>query len=333
MVAAMAITAMTVEATAQRVINLQNQTGVYGGTTDTTLYEDVPDSSLGGGRFLYVGNSLDSQERRVLIRFALPVIPENEEITQAELFIRLYGIEGFRMPAPGTATPVGTPVPLSIRAHRLISGWVEGTSERVLDDTAMPIEANPGDATWRSSRHNTALWSTAGGDYSPEVSGFGAAYSYAGDSGIPYQYVRFTGLQLVDDVRLWREQPSLNHGWVILADSRLIEGNVYRFSSSEFLESEGPIESGKPILRLTLMPRSSTPTPTPTITPTPGPTGTTPNPTVSMTTMPPATATPTMVPMRADVIPLLLGISVGDLRSDWNFDNRVDAGDLALSRR
>lgn len=333
LVAAMAITMCYAEVQAQRVIELQQRTGVYGGNVDTTIYADFPDSALGGGRFLYIGNSLDAQERRVLIRFALPEIPENEEITQVELFIRLYGVESYRMPAPGTITPVGTPAPLAIRAQRMITGWGEGTRDRILDDMGMAVEANNGDATWRSSRHNSTLWGTPGGDFSPEISAFGAMNRYADDSGISYSYVRFAGLQMIDDVRLWREQPSLNHGWVLRADSTLTQGNVFRFASSESLETEGPVESGRPILRITVMPRAATPTATPTVTPTPGPTGTTPNPTVSMTTMPPTTPSPTTPPMRADVKPLLLGIAVGDLRSDWNFDNRVDAGDLALARR
>ena len=67
-------------------IILQNGLNNFSGTDDTSIYENQPENTNGGGNYLYAGATSQSV-RRALIRFDLSTIPEQAIVESVSLHL------------------------------------------------------------------------------------------------------------------------------------------------------------------------------------------------------------------------------------------------------
>lgn len=166
---------------------------------DNTLYED-PDGSLSNakGEFMFVGLGEDGLWRNAVIKFDIAGnIPEDATIMDARLTMR-NNKAGFFLSR--------------VTLHRALADWGEGTS-MVVGDVIAGEPATTGDATWKHRFYPDTEWATLGGDYDDSPSG---SVDVRGTSF--YTWPR-TGT--LADARHWLQNPSANHGWVLVADDSL----------------------------------------------------------------------------------------------------------------
>lgn len=191
----------------------------YDGTSDTTIYEDLPENSGGGFPLIFAGKTVSSF-RRALIRFDLSSIPASTLIEEASLTLLLdySGLEA-------ADTDVYT-------LHRLTAPWGEGNLQNegpAFGGTGSPAEV--GDATWLSSFHQGLDWETPGGDFEsiPSASLVIARWNSVTPSANLYE---FSSPQMAADVQNWIENPEDNFGWILLGNESLSR-SARRFHSSE----------------------------------------------------------------------------------------------------
>jgi hypothetical protein len=188
--------------------------GGYAGFEDTSLFSENENSGGGsGGVFAGTNGQLDT--RRALIRADFSMIPEGSTITDVSL----------QMTVMMSGNNFGN---VDFTLHRVLQDWGEGDVVG-LSEGGFGATAAPGDATWLSNAHGTSSWTDAGGDFAPNVSATAAA-------GLAGTTATWGGPSLVADVQGWIENPSSNHGWLILS---AIEGEfkrVKKFHSSEALQ-------------------------------------------------------------------------------------------------
>ena len=178
---------------------------------DTTLIED-PAGSLanGSGPFLFVGrtNQAENSLRRGLLFFDVAaVLPANALIEEVALV--LYQSQG----------NVGLNDICLVRAQE---SWGEGTSA---SGGGLGAPAQPGDATWLHTFYPTTYWVQPGGQFIGRAS----ACQTVDANG----YYRWESTNhLVQDVRLWLQEPSQNNGWELVGDELTLQ-NAKRFASRE----------------------------------------------------------------------------------------------------
>lgn len=160
---------------------------------DNTIYKD-PFGALsnGAGNTLYVGrNSTGEIRRGVLIFDIVGTIPAGSTITAARLRLRRT-IDL----ASGSET---------LRAHKLLADWGEGTSNDTSGTGAGAASAT-GDVTWLHRFYDTDDWTTDGGDFESTAS----ATSFLG------AIVDFDSAQMAADVQEWLDNGG-NFGWLLKA--------------------------------------------------------------------------------------------------------------------
>ena len=189
----------------------------YTGTEDTSLYQDRPDNTNGGGVHLFAGITAQSQARRALIRFDLTgAMPAGSTIQQATLRLTVNrGREG------------DTTNTLS----RLVADWGEGNVDAG-EPGGLGASAMPGDATWVQSFHQQTSWAQNGGDYA-------AAQTMAVVGEAVGSVATFTSAAMAVDVQFWLENPAQNFGWLIRGNESSLQ-NARRYSSSEAQSAESP---------------------------------------------------------------------------------------------
>ncbi len=194
---------------------------------DNTLYENVPDSSNGAGKYLFIGQTgedsgIPASFRRALLEFDLSAIPANAVIESVQVAFTINKIPGF-----GAVSDSAT-------LHRMLRDWGEGTSS-ALGAEGQGIAAQPGDATWNHAFFNTAPWSVAGGDFAVAASAvtpFGVAEP---------ETMTFTSTpDLVADVQGWVKKPANNFGWILKGDEITIR-NARRLASRENQDDPIPV--------------------------------------------------------------------------------------------
>ncbi len=189
-------------------------------TADTSLFSEG-ELSNGGGDYLFTGLILTGAERRALLRFDLSAIPLGATIDSASLEVTV------------SRTISGT---VSVRLHRLLNDWQEGSVDAPgQEGTGAPASA--GDATWLARRLGSELWTEPGGDFDPLESARAGLrdngrYSYSGDA-------------LAADVQAWLDQPSSNHGWLLLGNPAAGFGSAKRLNSRE-----NPDPASRPLLTI-----------------------------------------------------------------------------------
>ena len=187
--------------------------GTIPASQDNTLYEDPKGSlSNGSGDFLFVGRISpmggELLRRAVLAFDVADHVPQGATINSANLTLHMSRTSAAAHPAA---------------LHRLGADWGEGASDAGSPGgRGAPPEA--GDATWIHRFFDTDLWTTPGGDYATTASGttvIGAIGSYV-----------WSGSGMVADVQAWVDQPSSNHGWILIGNEA-IHTTAKRFDSRE----------------------------------------------------------------------------------------------------
>jgi hypothetical protein len=108
--------------------------------------------------------------------------------------------------------------------HVLTTEWTEGPSDAPGQEGAgAPSEA--GDVTWLHTTYPAVFWTNPGGDFSAVVS----ASTLVGDNGT----YTWSTIQMAADVQAWLDDPSSNHGWILIGNEDSTDATAYRFGSRE----------------------------------------------------------------------------------------------------
>jgi hypothetical protein len=181
---------------------------------DATIYEDGNGTNANGsGSYLFTGRSEsrnDSAERRALLAFQITeAIPEGSTITSVSLDLTMS-----RTNSGGQ----------TVGLHRLLENWSEGPSDPPGQEGS-GTTAEAGDVTWMHREFPDTLWTTSGASFAQLAS----ATMQVVDEG---DYSYSSTPELVADVQGWLDDPSSNHGWVLVVDSPP-SGSAKRFDSRE----------------------------------------------------------------------------------------------------
>lgn len=207
---------------------------------DNTIYDHpFADLSNGAGNFLHVGTTPGGPSgltRRALIRFDLSAIPPGSTV------------ESCRLDMVCSIVRTGDTVARTASLHRLTVSWGEGTSGCCGSGTGTGSGegggslATAGDATWRHRMWDTVLWAAPGGDFVATPSA-GVDIAAAG----PVTWASAPGL--VADAQQWVDDPSANHGWILVGDETEPLGSGRRFDSRT-----NPTAANRPMLTVTYAP-------------------------------------------------------------------------------
>jgi hypothetical protein len=203
--------------------DLRAETLTLGAALDATLIED-PRGELanGAGPALFVGRTSQSTGslRRALLFFDVAAaLPRGVEIESVELVLVL--------------TPSHDPL-ASVSLHRVLSPWSEGPSA---SSGGSGAQAQSDDATWLHTRYPSEFWALPGGDHAPDASGTAAVKE-------PGIYSWPTTPALVADVQRWLDEPTSNHGWLLIGDESAPS------TSKRFASRQEPNTDLQPRLRI-----------------------------------------------------------------------------------
>lgn len=193
---------------------------------DSSIFSDELNNSNGLGISLFAGRTGGDESRRALIAFDIAaVVPAGARIEEAEL--TLTSFRNSRSDA--SADDVFT-------LHAITTDWGEASAP---GSDSGPLggggtSAADGDATWLSSFHDGASWSTPGGDFVSSASAQQTVGLVTAPDSLP---VTWSGIGLVADVQNWLDNPASNFGWVVIGDSNNGERTARLFGSRE--RSEG----------------------------------------------------------------------------------------------
>jgi hypothetical protein len=181
---------------------------------DASIYEEGNGTDANGsGSYLFTGRTAaqgGSAERRALLSFPIAAsIPEGSTIASVSLEVTM------------SKTISGAQV---VGLHRLLEGWSEGPSNPSGNEGGGATGV-AGDVTWIHREFPDSLWSTPGAAFVQSAS---ATLQVADVGG----YTFSSTPQLVDDVQDWLDDPSSNHGWVLVVDAPPT-GSAKRFDSRE----------------------------------------------------------------------------------------------------
>lgn len=175
-----------------------------------TAYDTISD----GGPNVWVSTTAGDVVRRGLLRFDLGRIPQGARITSVELKL----------------TQLRARAGHEVRVHRVTSAWQEAVS--TAGDFGQGVNALPGDVTW-SHRSRPALpWTQAGGDFVAQPS---TSLNVAASTTVTYTWP--STARFVADAQLWLDQPSSNHGIILIGDEANSQ-SAKRFAAREFDDPE-----------------------------------------------------------------------------------------------
>jgi len=198
-------------------------------SADNTIYNDPDTYSNGAGVYMVVGqtNTVGGGVRRGLVKFDLSTaVPAGSTIDSVIVQLHM------------SRTKV---VSKEIRMHKLLESWGEAGSDAGVgpgnggagQGPGIGAPAEIGDATWLYRMYDTVAWSTPGGNYAST----GSAIADVNDVG----NYRWTSTKLKEDVQGWIDDPSSNHGWILIG----IEGET---SAKRFDTRENATEAARPKL-------------------------------------------------------------------------------------
>jgi spore coat protein A len=195
---------------------------------DNTLYEPIAqdafaDRSDGAGPTMFTGKVKDADAdptagtrvavRRAVLEFDIAAsIPAGATIDSVQLTM--------------FCDKVGQNANFGVGLHRALSEWGEGTSNTGNSQQGRGEPATTNDATWRHTFYPSQFWSTPGGDYALTAS----ATRLVGPAGASYTWGSTSGM--VADVQTWLNNPSQNHGWIIIGTETQIQ-TTKRFATRE----------------------------------------------------------------------------------------------------
>jgi hypothetical protein len=219
------------------------ETVVIPAAADNTMYDHPSvDLSNGAGNFLHIGTTPGNPvglTRRALIRFDLSAIPAGSTIQSCRLDMHCSIIR------------TGDTAARAAGLHRVTASWGEGTSGCCGSGNgsgsgegggSLPT---PGDATWRYRSFDTVLWAAPGGDFASTAS---ASTDIAAAGPVSWT----STAALVADAQGWVDDPSGNHGWILIGDESDPLGSGRRLDSRT-----NPTASNRPGLTVTYTPPST----------------------------------------------------------------------------
>lgn len=209
---------------------------------DTTLHSISPANNMGGHTHLAIGTTAKDTPARGLVRFDLSSIPTNAAVSSATITFNLPAIN-----RPDTTGSVYV-------AHRILTGWGEGTKTGNLGAVA-----TAGEATWQHSSFPTT-WATPGGQPGTDYAAAPSATDLLGPAPGVYSIDSTRGL--VTDVQHWLSSPQENFGWLLKVADETVGQTARQFSSREtpngaLLRVEYSVGPA-PELRITTIERIST---------------------------------------------------------------------------
>ena len=178
---------------------------------DATLIESAEGNTANGsGPIFFAGRTNQPAHgiRRALVYFDVAsALPKNAIIDFANLTLYQQS---------------NNPEEVDVSLYRLQTGWGEGVSS---SSGGRGRPAENGDSTWLHRFWPSRQWQQPGGEF---ISRASATQSVAGDG-----VCRWPGTShLINDVRLWLQQPEQNFGWLLRGDENT-PGTAKRFSSRE----------------------------------------------------------------------------------------------------
>lgn len=195
-------------------------------SADATLYEGDGSLANGSGSYFFVGRTEDRNgavERRAVLAFDVAgSVPAGATITAASLDVTMS-----RTISGGQ----------TVQLRRVTESWNEGPSD-ASDQEGGGATSQNGDATWVHREFPNSSWASAGGSFSPTVSG---SQQIAGTG--PYTFVSTT--QMVADVQAWLDDGATNFGWAIVMPS---PGTG---SAKQFRSRESSSMGSRPMLNVT----------------------------------------------------------------------------------
>jgi hypothetical protein len=192
---------------------------------DATLFSEDGALASGADDGTFVGYTRANATRRTLVRFDLSAIPSNAAVSNATLSMSV-------------TRALNSPLDIDVTVHRMLATWGEGTSTAAVGGGAGG-QATPDSATWTHRFWPTTPWTTTGGDFEATSSGsrlIGPVNTYAWPSS--------TGM--VSDVQGWVQNPTSNHGWMVIAAEFGAIVTAKRLASREFATA-----SQRPTLTIT----------------------------------------------------------------------------------
>ncbi|MCL4211792.1 MAG: DNRLRE domain-containing protein [Phycisphaeraceae bacterium] len=195
-----------------------------GAMRDNTLFFHAEGAiSNGAGQHFFAGVNSQNNLRRGLLAFDIVgAVPAGATITGVSLTLHLSS---------------ANPAPRMMTLHRILTAWGEGASDAPGEE-GNGAPAQPGDATWRHTFHDTQFWTTPGGDFDAAASGG----LLVGDVGF-YTWSSVLGNPgMVVDVQQWLDNPALNHGWLLRGDESTTS------TAKRFDTREHPTTEFRPVL-------------------------------------------------------------------------------------
>jgi hypothetical protein len=178
---------------------------------DATLIEDGSGAlANGSGPHLFAGRTSQSggSIRRAVIAFDVAAaVPRGAPITAVRLQLSMSQSNADLE---------------TVRIHRVTSSWTEGSS---IAGGGSGAPALPGDVTWLHRSYDDVRWPSPGGD-------FGSSASASALVGGPGSYSWGSTAELVADVQSWLDDPTSNHGWMLIGDESA-SATVKRFDARE----------------------------------------------------------------------------------------------------
>ena len=207
---------------------------------DNTIYEDFVSGSSGAGAFLFSGETGAGAARRALLRFDLSEIPAGSTVAGASLDL-------WCNKSPAGATPD------DFNLHRLTADWGEAGS-----NAGVPggdgDDAEVGDATWIDRFFAQGMpWGTPGGDFDASSSAF-ASVGFCAPTVLVS--MTFSSSEMVADIQAWLDDPSSNHGWILIGDEaapqsarRFIsrDSGLVQFNPKLFIDVGGDVPASSPV--------------------------------------------------------------------------------------
>jgi hypothetical protein len=191
--------------------------------SDTSLFENKPDSNL-GATTLVSGTNHKYSRSRGLFQFDLTSLPSGIVVTQVE--VRLHVT---RQPDPDQ--PPG-PVASDFSLHRMWVSWGEGIGSSLTGSVAAA-----GDATWNERHFANTPWGTPGGLIGTDYAENPSSTTSIGDVGA---YVWGSSSTLIEDVQTWVNDPAANFGFILVNESEGTLGSGRRFASTEQSDNLSP---------------------------------------------------------------------------------------------
>ena len=190
---------------------------------DTTLYEDVTGAlSNGAGQNMLSGTTGAGRPVRVLVAFDVAgKVPAGSTLTAVELRLNMSGTNSVSAQTMGL--------------HRVLADWGEGNTAAPGAGIGGP--ASKGGATWLHTFFPDQFWGNPGADFQATSSA-----SIAVEGIRAYQWG--STAQMVADVQMWLDNPSSNHGWLLMIDDNAT-------TAKKFDTRENASEANRPRLTLT----------------------------------------------------------------------------------